>query len=186
MRVHHSLSNYYYRPLQREPDADTSGGTPFLLPEEEEQSGQQPAARTAASTPTAASSSISAFFLNQLGQSAAAQPTAAEETGETEDTEDGKPEASAADDTSSDPVTAEFEKWAHMTPAERIRTQYLKDHQLTEDSLRKLPPDQQKQVDDEITNQVRQQLGTDGTATAAKPEDGTSASQDIAALIGMG
>ncbi len=62
---------------------------------------------------------------------------------------------------SSDNLLDQFLALSHMTPAERIRAQYLKDHNLTEDGLSQLPSDQQDAMNKEIAEQIKKQLGID-------------------------
>jgi len=50
---------------------------------------------------------------------------------------------------------AAFEKEAHKTPAERAHDQILAKHQLTEDGYKALPPDQKKEIDQEIVERTR-------------------------------
>jgi hypothetical protein len=45
-----------------------------------------------------------------------------------------------------------------MTPAERIRAQYLEAHGLTESSLSQLDPEIQKAIEDDIKQTIKQQL----------------------------
>ena len=68
-----------------------------------------------------------------------------------------------------------------MTPAEKIRARYLEQHHLTEESLRALPADQQKAINDEIAKQVKQQLGIDNKSGGDSDEtDSAAAALSIA------
>ncbi|MDL2404355.1 hypothetical protein PY650_01520 [Rhizobium calliandrae] len=69
----------------------------------------------------------------------------------------------------------EFAKWAHMTPAEKIRAQYLEKYNLTEDSLKNLPPAEQKAINDQITAEIKQQLGGNNQADGGGEADSTAA-----------
>jgi hypothetical protein len=53
-----------------------------------------------------------------------------------------------------------------MTPAEKIRAEYLSAHNMTEDQFSQLSSDDQKAINDEIASQIKQKLGADG-----KPKD---------------
>lgn len=56
-------------------------------------------------------------------------------------------------------VVDEFLKWSQMSPAERIRAQYLKEHDLTEEGLKALPPEESTKIEAAIAEQIKQQLG---------------------------
>lgn len=73
------------------------------------------------------------------------------------DTADG---VSAKDSAQSanDKLLADFAKWSKMSPAERIRAQYLEAHGLTETTLAQLDPNVQKAIEDDIKQTVKQQL----------------------------
>lgn len=58
-------------------------------------------------------------------------------------------------------ILAAFEKEAAKTPAERARDHVLKQHNLTENSYRALPPDQKKAIDAEIATAVQRAMHTD-------------------------
>jgi len=55
----------------------------------------------------------------------------------------------------------EFLKFAKMSPAERIRAAYLKDHDLTEDMLTKLPKEERDKIEEEIKKLMKTKLGLD-------------------------
>ncbi len=63
-----------------------------------------------------------------------------------------------ADGASSD-VLDEFSKWAGMTPAERMRAQYLEARGLTESDLQAMAPDKRAALEAEIRDAVKQELG---------------------------
>ena len=100
--------------------------------------------------------------INSIGGSAAAAGTASATS---------KPGAAPA--SSFDQILAAFKKEAAKTPAERARDQVLKQHGLTEDSYKSLPPEQKKAIDAEIATAVQRVLQTDkgkgfkGSETAA-------------------
>lgn len=62
---------------------------------------------------------------------------------------------------SSDDILSQFLALAQMTPAERIRADYLKEHHMTEDGFGQLPKDQQDAMNKEIADQIKKQLGID-------------------------
>lgn len=62
---------------------------------------------------------------------------------------------------SSDDILDQFLALAQMTPAERIRAEYLKQHHVTEDRFGQLPSDQQDAMNKEIADQIKKQLGID-------------------------
>ncbi|MFP5075763.1 hypothetical protein ACLE20_00480 [Rhizobium sp. YIM 134829] len=53
----------------------------------------------------------------------------------------------------------EFLTWSRMTPAERIRAQYLKDHNLTEESLKAAKPEEREAIEKEIAERIKRELG---------------------------
>lgn len=59
-----------------------------------------------------------------------------------------------------DALIEEFSKWADMTPAERIRAQYLEDRGMTEASLESLPEDEREAIEAAIRDLLERQLGT--------------------------
>lgn len=62
---------------------------------------------------------------------------------------------------SSDDILDQFLALAQMTPAERIRAEYLKEHHMTEDGLSQLPTDQQDAMNKESADQIKKRLGID-------------------------
>lgn len=58
-------------------------------------------------------------------------------------------------------AVADFIKFAKMSPAERIRAAFLKDHNLTEESLSKLSPTEREKIEEEIKKLVKTKLGLD-------------------------
>ncbi|MAC88937.1 hypothetical protein [Maricaulis sp.] len=73
--------------------------------------------------------------------------------------------ASKALSTEESSAVAEFLRWANMTPAERIRAQYLEQEGMSEDSLAALPEEERERIEMEIQQRIRDALG--GTADAA-------------------
>jgi hypothetical protein len=53
-------------------------------------------------------------------------------------------------------IIDEFMKWAHMSPEERIRAQYLHSLGMEDTDLTKLPADLRKAIEDEIKRQVKE------------------------------
>lgn len=62
-------------------------------------------------------------------------------------------------------AVAEFLRWANMTPAERIRAQYLEQEGMSEDSLAALPEEERERIEMEIQQRIQDALG--GTADRA-------------------
>jgi hypothetical protein len=67
-------------------------------------------------------------------------------------------ESTDAGKSANDKLLEDFAKWSKMTPAERIRAQYLEAHGMTESSLSQLPEDVRKAIEDDIKAQIKQQL----------------------------
>jgi hypothetical protein len=153
MKVHRALQSYYNTPLSKTDTGSNDDSTPFTLPDDE--------ASQKATPPTVASTGIpssisSGFWLNQSGGNAATTTT---------DATTASSDTSAAGNSSED-LLAEFAKLASMTPAEKIRAEYLSAHSMTEDQFSQLSSDDQKAINDEIASQIKQKLGADG-----KPKD---------------
>jgi len=72
---------------------------------------------------------------------------------------------SPADSSATSSATDEFQKYMQMSPAEKIRYNMLQQMGLTEDSLKALPPQQQGQIEAEIANRIKEQLGANATAS---------------------
>jgi hypothetical protein len=150
MKVHRALQSYYNTPLSKTDTGSNDDSTPFTLPDDE--ASQKPTPPTVASTGIPSSIS-SGFWLNQSGGNTATDATTASS------------DTSAAGNSSED-LLAEFAKLASMTPAEKIRAEFLSAHNMTEDQFSQLSSDDQKAINDEIAAQIKQKLGADG-----KPKD---------------
>ncbi len=59
----------------------------------------------------------------------------------------------------------EFLTFAKMSPAERLRAAYLKDHNLTEESLAKLSKEERAKIEAEIKQLIKTKLGLDQSKT---------------------
>jgi hypothetical protein len=148
MKVHHALQSYYSSPLSKSDTGSNDDSTPFTLPDDD--------ANQKASAPSVTSSGVpssisSGFWLNQAGSTSSSTTDDVAATGD-----------DVASDTSSDDLLAEFAKLASMTPAEKIRAQYLKDNNLTEDQFSQLSADKQKEINDQIAAEIKQKLGVGG------------------------
>ncbi len=55
-------------------------------------------------------------------------------------------------------MEAEFLKYAHMSPMERMRDSILKSMGLSEDSLKSMSPEARKAVEDKIKELIKQQM----------------------------
>lgn len=86
---------------------------------------------------------IENLFASSNGQAAKKTPIAAQEK-----TEVAK-EPTAAE---------EFLKWSKMNPVERIRAQYLKDNDLTEEELASMPAEERAKIEDEIRKLIEEKL----------------------------
>ncbi|MEF0939747.1 hypothetical protein [Rhizobium sp. BR 362] len=175
MKVHHSTQSLFSSPIKSQQDTGSDDGTPFTLPDDSDQQQTQAPSLTSSGVPSSISSG---FWLSQTGQTA---PSISDVDADQSDTE--APSINSSDsssDSASQDIVDEFTKLAHMTPAEKIRAQYLEQHNLTEESLRKLPADQQKAINDEIAKQVKQQLGIDNQADESDETDSAAAALSIA------
>lgn len=52
----------------------------------------------------------------------------------------------------------EFLEFMKKSPIERLREQYLKSHNMTEDQLKSMPTDQRQALEDDITKYIKDQL----------------------------
>ena len=52
----------------------------------------------------------------------------------------------------------EFLKWAKMNPIERLRAQYLKDHNLTEEKLASMSNEERQKIEDDIKKHIEKVL----------------------------
>jgi len=90
--------------------------------------------------------------------------------------------ASKALSTEESGAVAEFLRWANMTPAERIRAQYLEQEGLSEDSLATLPEEERERIEMEIQQRVRDALGgtADGAGTSQRANQAYQATSGLA------
>jgi hypothetical protein len=169
MKVHSSQSSYYTAPLLSQSNSDSDDDTPFSLPDDDSSQKNKATSLSSTSMSSAANSISSGFWLNQSGASATDTSTAAASTDDADSTDDT---------TTSDPaedILSQFAKWADMSPSERIRSQYLEQQNLTEEQFAQLPSDQQKAINDQITAQIKQQLGGKSGETDDDSDGGSSA-----------
>ncbi|MDE1994626.1 MAG: hypothetical protein KGI75_19125, partial [Rhizobiaceae bacterium] len=136
MRVHSSTQSYFSSPVFSQQDTDSDDSASFLLPDNSKNQQTNTPSVTSSGIPSSISSG---FWLSQSGQTTpATDPNNASTTNV-----DGSDSSS---DTSSDDLLDEFASLANMTPAQKIRAQYLAEHNLTEDQFEQLPADQQKAI----------------------------------------
>lgn len=60
--------------------------------------------------------------------------------------------------TSGNAVVDEFLKEAKKSPIERLREAWLKAHNMSEEELAKLPPDQRKAIEDDIRKSIQEAM----------------------------
>jgi hypothetical protein len=171
MKVHGSTSSIYSNLFQSQSSTDSDDSTPFTLPGDDGDEQATASSTTGSTSASSIANSISsAFWTNQTTStdmsSAASTSTAVESTDTT-------------DDTSSADLLSEFAKLANMTPAEKIRDQYLKEHNLTEEQFSQLSPDEQKAINDQIADEIKQQLGA-GKGDGSDAENETASALSIA------
>lgn len=70
----------------------------------------------------------------------------------------------------SDSLLADFMELSKMSPLERLRKELLEAMGLTEESLAQLPPEQRKEIEEEIARTIKERLGIDGTEQAGGAE----------------
>ncbi|NLS19753.1 hypothetical protein HGP16_24755 [Rhizobium sp. P40RR-XXII] len=179
MKVHHSTQNYFSTPIRSQQNSDSDDSSTFsLLGDGGGQQGdsQRPSISSSGVPPSISSG----FWINQLSQGSSS----------TSDSTDGQPSASASASSSASSskqsdqdILDEFAKWANMTPAQKIRAQYLEAHGLTEDSFKALSGDEQKAINDQIANEIKQKLGAgngDSNGDNDKETDSAASALSIA------
>lgn len=174
MKVHHSTQNYFSAPIRSQQDTDSDSSSPFTLPDDSSEQETQAPSVASSGVPSSISSG---FWLSQIGSTS---PSTTDDATE----EDGTSVASDSSSTSSSEETSqdildEFAKWSNMSPADKIRAQYLEENNLTEDSLKALPSDEQKAINDQIAAEIKQKLGTDEN-DSDKETDSAAAALSIA------
>lgn len=175
MKVHHSTQSFFSSPVQSQQDTDSDDSTPFMLPDDSGNQQKQAPSVTSSGVPSSISS---AFWLSQTGQTA---PSTSDV--DADQNSGAAPSINGSDsssDTSSLDILDEFAKLANMTPAEKIRAQYLEQHNLTEEQFSQLPADQQKAINDEIADQIKQQLGNNNQADNSDETNSAAAALSIA------
>jgi hypothetical protein len=159
MKVHSSLQSSYTSIFQSQPSTDSDDTAQFLLPDDDGDSSSQQKTTAPSISSSGVPASISSFWINQSDN-----PDAA--------TDDG---TGSSDDMSSQQILDEFKDLANMTPAEKIRAQYLQEHNLTEDQFNQLPSDQQKAINDAIAQEIKQKLGDDSNAASDETDSAAAA-----------
>jgi len=175
MKVHSSTQNYFSTPIRTQQSGDGDDSTPFSLPGDggdEQDSSQGPSV----SSSGISSSISSSFWLSQFGEaSSSASDSAGDQSGSSAS---GSGSTSSSNQSDQD-ILDEFAKWANMTPAQKIRAQYLQAHGLTEDSFKSLSADDQKAINDQIANEIKQKLGA-GNADGDGDKETNSAADALA------
>jgi hypothetical protein len=77
----------------------------------------------------------------------------------------------------------EFMKLAHQTFAERVREQYLKSHDLTEDDLKAMSPEDWAAVEDDIRKTIMEAMGVNGDKQDALKKMGADAQPDSGSFL---
>ncbi|TIX89794.1 hypothetical protein [Rhizobium sp. P44RR-XXIV] len=173
MKVHHSTQNYFSTPIRgSQQDADGDDSTPFTLPggDGDQQEESQGPSISSSGVPSSISSG---FWLSQIG---ATSSSASDGSTDEDDSSAASSSSSAASaKQSNQDILDEFAKWANMTPAEKIRAQYLDAHGLTEDSFKSLSADDQKAINDQIADEIKQKLGVNNSDDDKETDSASSA-----------
>ncbi len=61
----------------------------------------------------------------------------------------------------------ELVKYSQMSVADKIRYKYLRAHNMTEESLKAMLPDEQKKVEQQIADEIKRSLKADGRGANA-------------------
>lgn len=176
MKVHHSTQNYFTSPIRSQQDTDADDSTPFTLPggDGDQQDEAQGPSISSSGIPSSISSGL---WLSQIGATSSSASDAS--TGEDDSAATSSSGSTSSTKTSNQDILDEFAKWANMTPAQKIRAQYLDAHGLTEDSFKALSADDQKAINDQIANEIKQKLGANNSADD-KETDSTASALSIA------
>ena len=79
----------------------------------------------------------------------------------------------AEKEVASETAKADFLSYARMSPAERIRADFLKDKGLTEETLAQLPREERMKIEEEIKQLIKKKLGLDESKGAGQIVDAT-------------
>ena len=176
MKVHSGTQHYFSTPTRGQQSSGSDDSTPFSLPDDT--GGQQDDSQAPSISSSGIPSSISSgFWLSQFGSIS----SSTSDDGSEQDSAaaaDGSSSASSSGQSDQD-ILDEFAKWANMTPAQKIRAQYLEAHGLTEDSFKSLPADEQKAINDQIADEIKQKLGA-GNAGSDSDQETDSAAAALA------
>lgn len=80
----------------------------------------------------------------------------------------------------SDADIEEFLKFASMSPAEKIRYLTLKEKGLTEESLKALPPEEQKKIEQEIADAIERKIKEAAGINGGSEQAATDAAGNLA------
>ncbi|MBB3288044.1 MULTISPECIES: hypothetical protein [unclassified Rhizobium] len=179
MKVHHSTQNYFSTPIRSQQSSESDDSSTFSLLSDggDQQKGSQGPSISSSGVPSSISSG---FWLNQLSQASSSTTDAADDRSAA--SVSGSSSASSSRQSDQD-ILDEFAKWANMTPAQKIRAQYLEAHGLTEDSFKALSADEQKAINDQIASEIKQKLGVgnaDGERDGDKETDSAASALSIA------
>lgn len=172
MKVHHSTQNYFSTPIRSQQSSDSDDSSAFSLLSDggSQQKDSQGPSISSSGVPSSISSG---FWLNQLSQ-------ASDSTDDQSDANTSASSSASSGRQSDQDILDEFAKWANMTPAQKIRAQYLEAHGLTEDSFKALSADDQKAINDQIAAEIKQKLGA-GNADG----DGDKETDSAASALSM-
>lgn len=92
-------------------------------------------------------------------------------------------EANAGERDESAALFEDIARFARMSPAELIRAQYLSDHDLTEEQLQALAPEERAAVEAEIAEQVKMELGVPSRPTTASAPPQGNGEPDFMTLL---
>lgn len=174
MKVHHGTQNYFSTPVRSQQDAGSDSSSPFTLPDDSSEQETQAPSIASSGVPSSISSGL---WLSQIGSTSSSATDGGTGGDSTSTTSDSSSPSSS--EQSSQDILSEFAKWANMSPVDKIRAQYLEENNLTEDSFKALPSDQQKAINDQIAAEIKQKLGTDQN-DGGKETDSASAALSIA------
>jgi hypothetical protein len=174
MKVHSSTQNYFSAPIRSQQNSDSDDSTPFTLPDDSG-GGQDDSQGPSISSSGVPSSISSGLWLSQFGDSSSSTSSSTDDRSASS----ASGSSTSSSEQSDQDILDEFAKWANMTPAQKIRAQYLEAHGLTEDSFKALSANDQKAINDQIADEIKQKLGA-GNADGDGDQETDSAASALA------
>lgn len=167
MKVQSSLQSLYTSSYQSSSNSNSDDDTQFTLPDDMDDASSNDSSSTSVSS-SGVPASISSFWINQ-----------ANDPSYTGSDDGSSSDGSSGSESSAQSIEDEFANLANMTPAEKIREEYLEEQHLTEDQFNQLPSDQQQAINDAIAQQIKQKLGDDSSNSDSDASDSAASALTV-------